>query len=79
MHRELGSWKSTGLAVAYQCIIAYAVASIVYVIGSLIGGDSPVVSGIVMAIISVAAIAYLLISKDPFFQKRKAETEVIAE
>ena len=79
MHRELGSWKSTGLAVAYQCVIAYAVASIVYVIGSLIGGDSPVVSGIVMAIISVAAIAYLLISKDPFFQKRKAETEVIAE
>ena len=79
MHRELGSWKSTGLAVAYQCVIAYAVASIVYVIGSLIGGDSPVVSGIIMAIISVAALAYLLISKDPFFQNKKAETEATAE
>ena len=79
MHRELGTWKSTGLAVAYQCVIAYAVASIVYVIGSLIGGDSPVVSGIIMAIISVAALAYLLISKDPFFQNKKAETEATAE
>ncbi len=79
MHRELGSWKSTGLAVAYQCVIAYAVASIVYVIGSLIGGDSPVVSGIIMAIISVAALAYFLISKDPFFQNKKAETEATAE
>ena len=79
MHRELGTWKSTGLAVAYQCVIAYAVASIVYVIGSFIGGDSPAVSGIIMAIISVAALAYLLISKDPFFQNKKAETEATAE
>ncbi len=79
MHRELGSWKSTGLAVAYQCLIAYAVAAIVYVIGSLIGGTSVEVSGVIMAIISAAAIAYLLISKDPFLQKRKAETEATAE
>ena len=80
MHRELGTWKSTGLAVAYQCILAYAVASIVYVLGSLIAGESPVVSGIIMCVIAVAALGYLLIAKNPFFQKRKeAEQEAVAE
>lgn len=76
MHRELGSWKSTGTAVAYQCIIAYAVASIVYVIGSLIGGTEIVTSGIVIAIISAAAIAYFLVTKDPFLQNRGSAEDV---
>ena len=80
MHRELGSWKATGLAVLYQCVIAYAVASIVYVIGSLIGGTDVVASGVAVAIISAAAIGYLLISKDPFFQNREApEIKEVAE
>lgn len=38
MHRELGTWKATGAAVLYQCVFAYAVASIIYVIASLIYG-----------------------------------------
>lgn len=71
MHRELGSWKSTGLAVAYQCVLAYAVASIVYVIASLIAGDAPEVSGVVVSLISAAALVYFLVSKDPFLQNRK--------
>ena len=80
MHRELGTWKATGLAVLYQCVIAYAVASIVYVIGSLIGGTDVVASGVAVAIISAAAIGYLLISKDPFFQNREApEIKEVAE
>ena len=80
MHRELGTWKSTGMAVAYQCILAYAVAAVVYVIGSIIGGTDPEVSGIVMAFIAVIALGYLLIAKDPFFQNRKREEqEAIAE
>ena len=71
MHRELGSWKSTGLAVAYQCVLAYAVAAIVYVVASFIDGATPETSGIVMALIAIAALAYLLIAKDPFFQNRE--------
>ena len=81
MHRELGTWKATGLAVLYQCVIAYAVASIVYVIGSFIGGTDPVASGVAVAILSLAAIGYLLFAKDPFFQNREAPemTEVAEE
>ena len=75
MHRELGTWKSTGLAVTYQCILAYAVASIVYVIGSLIGGTSVETSGIVTAVIAVIALVYLLVMKDPFLQNRKQVEE----
>lgn len=67
IHRELGSWRSTGLAVAYQCCIAYMVASIVYVIGSFAWGDSPEVTGIAIAAVSVIVLAYLLVSKNPFF------------
>ena len=66
MHRELGTWKATGMAVAYQCCVAYMVASIVYVVGSFIGGESPETSGIVMAVISVAVLVFLLVSKNPF-------------
>jgi len=80
MHRELGTWKSTGMAVAYQCMIAYAIASIVYVIGSFIDGTSPEISGIVIAVISVVALVYLLVSKDPFMTKAKAaRTEAVAQ
>ena len=42
------------------------VASIVYVLGSLIWGTSAEISGIVIAILSVAALVYLLVAKDPF-------------
>ncbi|MBQ6547334.1 MAG: hypothetical protein IJL79_00115, partial [Candidatus Methanomethylophilaceae archaeon] len=60
-------------------VLAYAVAAIVYVIGSFIAGDSPEVSGIIMAVIAVAALVYLLVVKDPFFQNRASEKEVAAE
>ena len=67
MHRELGTWKATGLAVAYQCVLAYFVSAIVYVLGSLIGGTEIDWAGWVAAILGVALIAYCLIMKDPFF------------
>ena len=67
MHRELGTWKATGLAVAYQCVLAYFVSAIVYVLGSLIGGTEIDWAGWVVAILGVVLIAYCLIMKDPFF------------
>ena len=65
MHRELGTWKDTGLAVLYQCLMAYGIASIFYVLVSYMYGDTPVVSGIVVAVISAIVIAYLVLRKDP--------------
>ena len=80
MHRELGTWKATGMAVAYQCVIAYAVASIVYVVGSLIWGTSAEISGIAVAIISVIILVYFLVAKDPFMVKgRILKTEAAAQ
>ena len=71
MHRELGKWRDTAMAVAYQCLVAYALASIVYVLGSFAWGTHAETSGIVIAAVSAAILAYLLIVKDPFLQNRR--------
>ena len=75
MHRELGGWKDTAMAVAYQCLMAYGVASIGYVIGGLIWGNTIELSGIVVCVISAIILAYLLLAKDPFKQLHKKEAE----
>ena len=75
MHRELGTWKATGAAVAYQTVLAYFVSAIVYVVASLIDGTTVVASGYVMAIIGIAMLAYFLAMKDPLFFLRKDKTE----
>ncbi len=66
MHRELGTWKATGLAVLYQCVFAYAIASIIYVIATLCFGETAVVSGWIVAIIAVIAIVALILRKEPY-------------
>ena len=80
MHRELGKWKDTGMAVLYQCLLAYAVGLVVYGFTSYIGGwntltiDGAVVEqaapigSTIAAVIVVAIIVYLLWAKDPFRQ-----------
>lgn len=80
MHRELGRWKDTAMAVAYQCLLAYAVALIIYGFTSYIGGwNSLTVDGslveqaapigsTVAAVVVLAIIVYLLWAKDPFRQ-----------
>ena len=74
MHRELGTWKATGCAVAYQTVLAYFVSAIVYVVGSLIGGTEIDWSGYVAAGLGAVLIAYFLLMKDPFFSsKRKGQ------
>ena len=81
MHRELGSWKATGGAVLYQCVLAYAVALILFGFCGCVGGwntttgldgtivdhGMPVVS-LVLAIVVVAIMIYILWAKDPFHQ-----------
>ena len=75
MRRELGTWKATGFAVAYQCLLAYAVAAIVYQFGLVIlyGTVQP---AIIIALIALAVLAYLLIAKDPF-GTMKAKVEAV--
>ena len=75
MHRELGSWRDTGLAVLYQCLMAYGVASIVYLVGSLIDGSPLETSGIIVGIIALVIIGFFLVVKDPLMQLKKLKHE----
>lgn len=68
MRRELGDWKATGLAVAYQCLLAYGMAMVVYAVGSLIWGTKIHPGSVVAAMAILAVLAYLLVAKDPFRQ-----------
>ena len=72
IHRELGTWKATGLGVLYQCTVSYLIAIIVYVIyGAILGVDIDWFS-YVLAALSVVVLIYVLISKDPFRQNKEA-------
>ncbi len=86
MHRELGSWKATAGAVAYQCILAYAVAMIIYGLCGCISGWNTVtaldgtvtdlgvpLASTIVAIVILVILAYILLAKDPFRQLRGTE------
>lgn len=76
MHRELGGWKDTGIAVAYQCILAYAVALMFYGFVGCIGGYNVIgdvdygapIGSAIAAIVVLAILVYILWAKDPFHQ-----------
>ena len=77
IHRELGTWKATGFAFLYQCLLAYFVSVIVFVVYAAIGGgfsDVPWYS-IFFAIIDFVILVYFLVAKDPLKPFRK-KTEV---
>ncbi len=77
IHRELGTWKATGFAFLYQCLLAYFVAVIVFVVSAAVMGamsDVPWYS-IMFAIIDAVILVYFLVVKDPFKPFRK-NTEV---
>ena len=78
IHRELGDWKSTGFAFLYQCLLAYFVSVIVYVVYSAINGDLDNIEmySIIFAVIDFVILVYLLVAKDPFkhfYRKEVAE------
>ncbi len=63
--REMNSPKWTLFAIAYQTILAYVVALIIYQLGLLLwGGSFTLLTGI--AIASLAALIYLLVRKNPY-------------
>jgi ferrous iron transport protein B len=77
MRRELGTWKATGAAVLYQCLLAYAVSMVIFQIGSLLMYGT---FGIwtVAAFATVALAAYILVSKEPFARARQKISEAAA-
>lgn len=75
LHRELGTWRDTGIAVIYQCVYAYLIAFILYGIASVIYGISVNPLVIVGTVVVIALFAYLLVAKDPFRQLNKLMEE----
>lgn len=62
MHRELGTWKRTLVAVIYQCVTAYGVSVIYYNFALLFQGEF---SGwLILAIICIIVPAYIMIDKN---------------
>ena len=61
--REMGSWKWTGIAVGYQCLLAYVAAFIIYHLGNTIILGMGITAGTVISVIVIAAILYLMFRK----------------
>ena len=60
IRREMNSPKWTWFAIGYQCVFAYAIALIVYQIGSAVSGNLNVI-GLIAAIAVIAFILYMLV------------------
>ena len=61
--REMGSWKWTGIAIGYQCLLAYLAAFIIYHLGNTIVLGTGITVGTVIAVIVIAAVLYLMFRK----------------
>jgi ferrous iron transport protein B len=72
MKSELGSWKDTAKAVAYQCTLAYAIALIVYQFATLFFGNG-FEWWFLLAIAALLGLIYVLVSKDPFRVHRRSQ------
>ena len=68
LHRELGTWRDTLIAVIYQCVYAYLIALVLYGIASLVYDVSISPLVLVATVVVIALFAYLLVAKDPFKQ-----------
>ncbi len=59
IRREMNSAKWTWIAIGYQCVFAYAVALVIYQIGSVFAGSLHVI-GLIVALAVCAGMGYLL-------------------
>lgn len=71
--REMNNAKWTWFAIGYQCVFAYAIALIVYQLGTLFGGHGNVV-GSIAAFIIIAFILYMLFK--PYKESGALKTKV---
>ncbi|MBO5204181.1 MAG: ferrous iron transport protein B [Clostridia bacterium] len=75
--REMNSGKWTWFAIAYQCLFAYAVALVVYQIGSIFTGDFGGIGsiiGVIVAVVLVALMFFMLFK--PYKEATKLTKEV---
>ena len=71
--REMNSAKWTWFAIGYQCLFAYAVALVIYQLGSLFTGTGNVF-GAIVAFALVALFIYMLVR--PYKEKNKLDVKV---
>ncbi len=64
MRRELGTWRKTGIAVLYQTVLAYMVATIFYQFYCLFTGRG-LTWMIILAVVFVLVIAHFLFNRHP--------------
>ncbi|MCR5736118.1 MAG: ferrous iron transporter B [Eubacterium sp.] len=74
IRREMNSAKWTAFAITYQCVLAYAVALVIYQIGSAVTGNIHPV-GFVAALAVIAFIIYMLFIKK-YQEAKKLDIEV---
>lgn len=64
MRRELGTWKATGFAVLYQCILAWCASLVFYQLWRIVHGMFDPI-GFVIAVAICCIYGYFLVAKDP--------------
>lgn len=75
--REMNSAKWTWFAIGYQCVFAYAMAFVIYQIGSLFAGTPLTVLNIIGAVIAVAIVAFIVFMLvKPYKESNKLTTKV---
>lgn len=72
--REMNSAKWTAFAITYQCVFAYAIAMIVYQIGSAFTGNLNII-GFIISLALLAFIIYMLIK--PYKENSKPATTAV--
>jgi ferrous iron transport protein B len=65
MKRELGTWRRTLAAAAYQCTLAYLVAMMIYQFGTFIEYRT-IGIGLIVAVVVLIMMVAMMVSKDPF-------------
>ncbi|MBR2685534.1 MAG: ferrous iron transporter B [Erysipelotrichaceae bacterium] len=63
--REMNNAKWTWFAIAYQCLVAYVVAFVVYQLGAMFAGSGNII-GTILAVAAIAGVVYFLVRKDPY-------------
>lgn len=73
----MNSAKWTWFAIGYQCVFAYAMAFVIYQIGSLFAGTPLTVLNIIGAVIAVAIVAFIVFMLvKPYKESNKLTTKV---
>lgn len=76
IRREMNSGKWTAFAIAYQCLFAYAVALVIYQIGSVFTGGMNVI-GLIAAEAVIAGMIYMLVK--PYKEATKLTKKVVVK